>query len=65
MRNKEGEEKKKTKTHIWPIPRKNVTGPAHLFENPLRERMVRGTKGTAAGPFRTDVRVLLRGIIAP
>lgn len=32
VRKKREEEKKKRKIHVWLIPRKNVTGLAHLFE---------------------------------
>lgn len=53
-------------THVSAISRKNVTEPTqpdHLFK--IYSEDGTWAKGTAAGPFRTDVRVLLRGIIAP
>jgi len=51
-------------TRVLAISHKNITEsmePDHLFKIYSED----STKGTVAGPFRTDVRVLLCGIIAP
>lgn len=59
QKERRGEKEKENSRLVDPAQERYRT--SHLFETSF----VDGTRGTAAGPFRTDVRVLLRGIIAP